>query len=97
VDWINLTQSTIQLWVVLITLVQDQLHKAQIKFTLEQTMKAHRYMRLCCQQHALVAYPWDILQEGNWETETAWTDEENLAPTGIGTRIIQPIPCHYRY
>jgi hypothetical protein len=42
VIWINLTQGKIQWQVVLSKVMQDQLHKADVSFTLEQTMKAQR-------------------------------------------------------
>jgi len=39
---INLAQGTIQWQVVLSQIMQDQLHKAEVRFTLEYTMKAQR-------------------------------------------------------
>jgi len=40
VVWINVAQGTIQGWVVLSTVMQDQLHKAELRFTLDQFMLA---------------------------------------------------------
>jgi len=40
VVWINLAQGTIQWQVALSKVMQDQLRKAEVRFTLEQIMKA---------------------------------------------------------
>jgi len=40
--------------------------------------------------------PVHILHEG-WAPEPVWTGEENLVPTGILSRTVQPVVSHYTY
>jgi hypothetical protein len=39
--------------------------------------------------------PIPIVQEAGWAPEPVWTGAENLAPTGIRSRTIQPVASHY--
>ena len=39
--------------------------------------------------------PVPILQEAGWAPEPVWTDAENLVPTGIRSRTVQPVVSHY--
>jgi len=39
--------------------------------------------------------PVSIVQEAGWATGPVWTDAENLAPTAIRSRTVQPIAIRY--
>jgi hypothetical protein len=39
--------------------------------------------------------PVRIVQEAGWAPELVWTGAENLAPTGIRSRTVQPVVSHY--
>ena len=39
--------------------------------------------------------PVPIVQEAGWAPELDWTCAENLAPTGIRTRTVQPVASRY--
>jgi len=39
--------------------------------------------------------PVPIVQEAGWASGPVWTGAENLAPTGIRSRTIQPVASRY--
>jgi hypothetical protein len=39
--------------------------------------------------------PVPILQEAGWAPGPVWTDAENLVPTGIRSRTVQPVVSDY--
>jgi len=52
------------------------------------------------QRHALAAiYPGKntvpIVQEGGWAPGPVWTGAENLAPSGLDPRTVQPVASRY--
>jgi len=53
-------------------------------------------MGVDCQRHAPAALdPVSIVQEVAWVTGPVWTDAENLPPTGIHSRTVQPVVNRY--
>jgi len=41
--------------------------------------------------------PVTIVQEAGWAAGSVWTDEENLASTGILSRTVQPVVSRYTH
>jgi len=41
--------------------------------------------------------PGPILQEAVWAPGSVWTGAENLFPTGIRSRTVEPVVRHYTY
>jgi hypothetical protein len=39
--------------------------------------------------------PVPIVREVGWAPESVWTGAENLAPTGIRSRTVQPVASRY--
>jgi hypothetical protein len=50
-----------------------------------------------CPSHSLPLGkdPAPIVQEAGWAPGPVWTGAENLTPTGIDTRTVQPVASHY--
>ena len=47
-------------------------------------------------------YPWErdpvpIVQEDGWAAEPVWIGAENLVPTGIRSRTVQPVVSRYAH